>query len=77
MCLRQLYATGYGAGGRLGLGSQDSTPSPTLIPCLQCLKVTKVSVHAGGKHALALTCEGLVFSWGDGADGKLGHGNRL
>lgn len=25
---------------------------------------------------MALTSTGAVFSWGDGEDGKLGHGNR-
>jgi len=38
--------------------------------------VKKVAVHSGGKHALALTLDGKVFSWGEGEDGKLGHGNR-
>lgn len=36
-----------------------------------------MAVHSGGKHALALTQDGKVFSWGQGEDGELGHGNRL
>lgn len=39
--------------------------------------IKKVAVHSGGKHSLALTLDGKVFSWGEGEDGKLGHGNRL
>ena len=35
--------------------------------------VKKVAVHSGGKHAMALTVDGRVFSWGEGDDGKLGH----
>jgi E3 ubiquitin-protein ligase HERC2 len=26
--------------------------------------VKKVAVHSGGKHAMALTVDGKVFSWG-------------
>jgi len=36
----------------------------------------KIAVNSGGKHCLALSSEGEVFSWGEGEDGKLGHGNR-
>lgn len=39
--------------------------------------VKKVAVHSGGKHAMALTLDGRVFSWGEGEDGKLGHNNRI
>ena len=39
--------------------------------------VKKVAVHSGGKHAMALTVDGKVFSWGEGDDGKLGHCSRL
>jgi hypothetical protein len=35
-----------------------------------------VAVNSGGKHCLALSAEGEVYSWGEGDDGKLGHGNR-
>ena len=34
-------------------------------------------MHSGGKHAMALTVDGKVFSWGEGDDGKLGHCSRL
>jgi alpha-tubulin suppressor-like RCC1 family protein len=27
--------------------------------------VKKVAVHSGGKHAMALTVDGRVFSWGN------------
>uniref|UniRef100_T1GKR3 RCC1-like domain-containing protein n=1 Tax=Megaselia scalaris TaxID=36166 RepID=T1GKR3_MEGSC len=58
----KLFATGYGAGGRLGIGGTDSVATPTWWR---------------GKHCLALTTDGEVFSWGEGEDGKLGHGNRM
>lgn len=31
----------------------------------------------GGRHAMALTVDGKVFSWGEGDDGKLGHFSRM
>lgn len=72
----KVYATGYGAGGRLGIGGTDSVAVPTLIESLQHVFIKKVSVNSGGKHCLALSSENEVFSWGEGEDGKLGHGNR-
>uniref|UniRef100_A0A182QWD0 HECT-type E3 ubiquitin transferase n=1 Tax=Anopheles farauti TaxID=69004 RepID=A0A182QWD0_9DIPT len=72
----KLYATGYGAGGRLGIGGTDSVTTPTLVESLQHVMIKKVAVNSGGKHCLALSSDGEVFSWGEGEDGKLGHGNR-
>jgi len=75
-CCCQVYATGYGAGGRLGVGSTDSIACPTLLESIQHVFIKKLAVNSGGKHCLALSAEGEVFSWGEGEDGKLGHGNR-
>ena len=38
----QVYATGYGAGGRLGLGGSESISVPTLIDTLQHVRIIKV-----------------------------------
>ena len=72
----RVYATGYGAGGRLGIGGTDSVCTPTLLESIQHVVVRKVAVNSGGKHCLALSTEGDVFSWGEGDDGKLGHDNK-
>ena len=74
--LPQLYATGYGAGGRLGIGGTESVSTPTLLESIQHVFIRKVAVNSGGKHCLALSSEGEVYSWGEAEDGKLGHGNR-
>uniref|UniRef100_A0A3Q1BBT6 HECT-type E3 ubiquitin transferase n=1 Tax=Amphiprion ocellaris TaxID=80972 RepID=A0A3Q1BBT6_AMPOC len=71
-----LYATGYGAGGRLGIGGTESVSTPTLLESIQHVFIRKVAVNSGGKHCLALSSEGEVYSWGEAEDGKLGHGNR-
>ena len=72
----KLYACGEGTNGRLGLGDNNNVGEPKPIPFLSQYIIKKVAVHSGGKHALALTQDGKVFSWGEGEDGKLGHGNR-
>lgn len=72
----QVYATGYGAGGRLGIGGVESVSTPTLLESIQHIVIRKVAVNSGGKHCLALTADGDVYSWGEGDDGKLGHGNK-
>ncbi|TNN21746.1 E3 ubiquitin-protein ligase HERC2 [Liparis tanakae] len=72
----KLYATGYGAGGRLGIGGTESVSTPTLLESVQHVFVRKVAVNSGGKHCLALSSEGEVYTWGEAEDGKLGHGNR-
>lgn len=76
LCCPQLYATGYGAGGRLGIGGTESVSTPTLLESIQHVFIRKVAVNSGGKHCLALSSEGELYSWGEAEDGKLGHGNR-
>lgn len=50
---------------------------PTLLESIQHVFIKKVAVSSGGKHCLALSSEGHVYSWGEGDDGKLGHGNKM
>lgn len=71
----KVYACGEGTNGRLGLGHNYNVSTPRKVPVISQYVVKKVAVHSGGKHAIALTVDGRVFSWGEGDDGKLGHGN--
>jgi len=73
----KVYACGEGTNGRLGLGHCANISVPRQLSALAQYVVKKVSVHSGGKHAMALTVDGRVFSWGEGEDGKLGHCSRL
>lgn len=62
----KVYATGYGAGGRLGVGGMDSISTPTLVEALQHVFIKKVAVNSGGKHCLALSADGegnFLFSF--------------
>lgn len=72
-----LYACGEGTNGRLGLGHNNNVSTPQQVPVLSQYIVKKIAVHSGGKHCLAITLDGKIFSFGEGEDGKLGHGNRL
>ncbi|XP_047141184.2 probable E3 ubiquitin-protein ligase HERC1 isoform X1 [Hydra vulgaris] len=70
-----LHACGKGSHGKLGLGDSSSKQ------CLHKLNlfnqnIDQISSSKGSdSHTLALTKNGVVYSWGDGEFGKLGHGN--
>lgn len=72
------YACGESTNGRLGLGPVSGNVSvPRQIEGLSGVIVKTIAVHSGGRHAMALTTEGKVYSWGEGEDGQLGHNNRV
>lgn len=69
-----MRACGKGSYGRLGLGDSINQSVPKRVP-FDC-PVKKLSSSKGSDgHTLALTEDGLVYSWGDGDYGKLGHGS--
>ena len=72
-----MYASGYGAYGRLGIGSTENVATPTVVSTLATrgVVVKRVAVHSGGKHCLAVAASGELYSWGEGDDGKLGLGS--
>lgn len=67
------YAIGRVEYGRLGLGEQhkDDALVPTPIPALKNLNV--VNVSAGTAVSFALADSGVIYSWGMGTNGQLGH----
>jgi hypothetical protein len=69
-----VYAWGTGTSGQLGLGKRRSFPSPQLVWGMMRKGVRQIA--AGDAHSLALTYNGLVYSWGSSKVGQLGHGNR-
>lgn len=73
----KLYCCGENVSGRLGLSHSNNVHSVQQIQSLSQYVVKKVAIHSSGRHTLALTADGKVFSWGEGDDGKLGHGNRV
>ena len=57
-----------GTNGRLGLSHTNNVSVPRQMSALSQYVVKKVAVHSGGKHAMALTVDGKVFSWGEGKE---------
>ena len=37
--------------------------------------ISQIAAHPEGRHYLALTADGEVYSWGNGDGGQLGHGD--
>ena len=77
---RDLYTWGRGSFGGLWHGSEGIKLVPTVVEGpLRGKRVA--SVAAGWYHSMAVveTAEGCreLYTWGDGASGRLGHGNDV
>ncbi|GBG32388.1 Bifunctional serine/threonine-protein kinase/NEDD4-like E3 ubiquitin-protein ligase [Hondaea fermentalgiana] len=75
-----VFSCGVATCGRLGLGDagRDRLIPTRIKGNLEDEQV--VAVSAGDAHSLAVTSDGVVYSWGFGESGALGHGdtqNRL
>lgn len=66
-----LMAWGANGNGQLGDGSYTSTSSPVKVSSLLS---NVVQVSAGWKHAVALTSDGKVWTWGNNSEGAIGNG---
>ncbi|MDF2713359.1 MAG: S-layer protein [Paenibacillus sp.] len=71
--VENVYSFGSGANGRLGHGDEIEKLSPAAIEGLTGMEIKAVS--AGYSHTLVLTVTGDVYSFGSGANGRLGHGD--
>jgi len=72
----QVLTWGLGLSGRLGHGDEVDCLVPTSVEPLSGLQVACVA--CGGHHTAAIVePSGHLMSWGGGAFGKLGMGNRL
>eukprot|EP00850_Spirogloea_muscicola_P003742 SM000015S01242 [mRNA] locus=s15:773139:784742:- [translate_table: standard] len=67
-----VFSFGQGMFGQLGHGNTDNALSPVHVEGLWGLGI--VQVAAGESHSAALTADGLVYTWGRGKYGQLGHG---
>ena len=74
----RVYSFGHGANGQLGHCTFKDKLTPTLIEALS-LSGGKfvVQVTCGRSHSMLLTSEGRLYTWGRGADGRLGRGSEM
>ena len=70
-----LYTMGQGQYGLLGLGTTGHSSTPTMIPKSSFNEHNVVHVASFGTHVVACTEDGKVFTWGNGGEGRLGHGD--
>jgi len=67
----ELYSWGDGEFGNTGHGIRENIDRPRLVQSLYGSEVIRIS--AGQKHAAAVTANGELYCWGNGAGGRLGH----
>ena len=70
-----VWSWGGGGSGKLGHGDFQDHLLPKKVEALAGQRVIAVSAEAG--QSFALTADGVVWSWGYGASGRLGHGDEL
>ncbi|KAJ3279914.1 hypothetical protein HK104_001075, partial [Borealophlyctis nickersoniae] len=70
----QIYTHGFGPGGRLGLGHEETTLYPTMV---RGIEGSVSSVALGPDHTVALTGDGRVWTWGSNRHGQLGYSTEL
>ena len=71
----EVYTWGSGEFGRLGYVDIKKQPQPRLLVELGSNFIVKLSL--GYYHAAAISDKGIVFTWGRGINGQLGHGSIL
>lgn len=73
----QIYSWGSNGSGQLGNGNNNNSNVPVAVDQSVILSGKIISqIAAGNVHALALTSDGLVATWGNNANGQLGNGNN-
>ncbi|KAJ3627378.1 hypothetical protein MTP99_014758 [Tenebrio molitor] len=68
-----LFSCGDGQQGCLGHGNWDSLPNPKIIDALRHETISQIC--CGDEHAVALSSNGKVFTWGSSKNGQLGQGH--
>jgi len=71
----RLLVWGYGRFGQLGLGTYNDIPTPTPLGEMAFGGSEVLTVGCGPSHTLVVTTDGLLYTFGSGSVGKLGHGD--
>lgn len=67
-----IFTWGAGAHGRLGHGHVNDVSTPLSVKALEGTPVQQIG--CGGYHSVVLAANGGLWTWGHGANGRLGHG---
>ena len=70
----QIYSWGDGDYGKLGHGNTSTQKLPKRVLGPLADKIV-VQISAGYRHSAAVTDDGLLYTWGEGDFGRLGHGD--
>ncbi|KAH9370610.1 hypothetical protein HPB48_010727 [Haemaphysalis longicornis] len=70
----EVFGWGYNGNGQLGLGNNVNQTSPRRVTNLQGVVIQKVV--CGYAHTMALSDEGVLYTWGANSYGQLGTGNK-
>ncbi|XP_047457554.1 RCC1 and BTB domain-containing protein 1-like [Mugil cephalus] len=70
----EVYGWGFNGNGQLGLGNNGNQLTPCRLLALQGVCVQQIV--SGIAHSMALTDEGLLYTWGANIYGQLGTGNK-
>ena len=68
-----VYGWGSNTSGKLGLNDPQEYPLPELVSCLSSKRI--VELDCSLYHTACVSEMGVAFTLGDGALGKLGHGD--
>jgi alpha-tubulin suppressor-like RCC1 family protein len=66
----RLYAWGQGNSGQLGHSALTNSSSPILVS--GPVSTSWITVSAGGSQSFGITSLGVLYGWGNNADGELG-----
>ncbi|XP_021346916.1 RCC1 and BTB domain-containing protein 1-like [Mizuhopecten yessoensis] len=70
----EVFGWGYNGNGQLGLGNNVNQPNPCKVQGLQGIIISQLV--CGYAHTLALSDEGVLYTWGANSYGQLGTGNK-
>lgn len=69
----EVFGWGGNSAGELGLGHNTNQTTPSRVTDLSGVVIQKVV--CGSSHAMALSNEGVLYTWGNNSYGQLGTGN--